>query len=243
MLEPSKRKVDTSDWVVILHQDNLNKQHYDVRLTKTVDKAITMYGKAARQQFIYASALELERRLTSFHLKEHLKKLTRQFSVHNNRYRQSVIMLGSVKMELTPDSAEKLIADGERDALALGLWNLCHLIGDPIYGSPDSPEVEGKFRIRLDLLTGPGYETTLREFPKQARTILEGLIENAEEVMDEDEMHKFIRRLGQSGRLKTRQDPVLVWKFYAPMLGDKGLVYYPGKRHKREDHDEQMAGL
>ena len=234
-------KVDTSQWVVALFPKNKEKSFYSVRLFKTVDHAGAHYGKSSRTRLLYVSAGEMEHRLTPAKLQEYLRDITVQFSDETEQYRSSAIRKDRA-LTLVEDSSDELVRLGNREALAKGLWTICHLIGDQVFGLPDSPENEDKFKICLDKLT-ENDGAIWAKLAKQAKVLCQALIDLNEPVATEEELHQMVKHLVKSAKLKTKQDPVLIWKYYASYLGDLGLIYYPSKRHKREDHAEQMSGI
>ena len=147
------------------------------------------------------------------------------------------------KLLLEEDSVNELIQLGNRDAFAKGLWTLCHIVGDQVFGLPDGKENEDKFKICLDRLTSDEGRAIWGKFTKQAQVLCQGLIDLAEPVVEESELHQMVRNLVKQGKLKTKQDPVLIWKYYASTLGDNSLIFYPGKRWKLENHNEEMNSI
>ena len=233
------RAVDASLWAVVIFPKNKEKGLYSVRLFKTVDLAVAHYGKPARTQYIYASAGELANRLSPQKLKEYLVDITAQFSDESAQYRASEIKQ-SRRLTIEEDTSAYLVNNGGREALAKGLWAICHLVGDQVHGLPDSKENEDKFKINLDRLQSAEGRAVWEKFNKQSRTFCQGLIDHSELVLEESEVHQLVKNLVKEGKLKTKQDPVLVWKYYAPLLADSGFIIYPGKRHQSDEYKEAL---
>ena len=235
-----KIDTDTSNWVVVLFPRNKQKSVYTVRLYKTTELATSIYGKASRAQYVYTTAGEMEARIKDSLLKQYLIEITEQFSKPTEQYKAS--MLNKQRgLTLAADSSNLLANSGDRKAMVKGLWTLCHIVGDVIFGVPDSPENKDKFRIRLDRMTSDEGRRIWACFPKQAKVFAEALIEEGEQVLDEVELHDMARNLVACGKLKTKQDPALIWDYYASRFAKHSFVYYPGLRNKLEDHEENMA--
>lgn len=128
------------------------------------------------------------------------------------------------------------------DRLYLGeqFWTLCQAIGDKIR-KPNRPvEDDSLFTIRRDRIESEDGVVLRESFVKQKRTLVEGLLTLKKEKVTEDELRLLMGDLVKMGKLKTKQDPWRIFKYYAPELGDIGMLYYPGKRHKLQDHIDNV---
>lgn len=220
-------------WVVVLFPQTKAKDYSDIRLYPSMDAATNRYAKATRTLHIYGSPGELVHRHGGPTLHKFLVDLVDQFSSVDQRYPKCEI----AKDELT---ANIEIHSSQRQAVGDELWRVCQLVGDKCTGPSVNADDDEHFKIRIDRMTTPEGREKWGKFPKQARQIIEALIANAKSIMPESELHKLVSGLVANRIMKTKQDPWRIFAYYAPMFGDAGLLYYPGKRHKLEDHEENI---
>jgi len=219
-------------WVVVLFPQTKSKDYSDVRLYPSLDAAVNRYAKATRTLHVYSSPGELVHRHGGPVLHKFLTDIGDQFSDARNRYRKCEI--GDAELSVAE------IHSSERAKVADELWRICQLIGDKCTGPSVGVDDDDHFKIRIDRMTTPEGRETWGKFPKQARQIIEALIANAKSIMPESELQKLVSGLVANRIMKTKQDPWRIFAYYAPMFGDAGLLYYPGKRHKLEDHEENI---
>jgi len=223
----------SGQWVVVLFPQNKIKDYSDVRLFPTMDAATNRYAKATRTQHIYSSPGEMVHRHGGPVLHKFLVDLVEQYDRPAERYKTCEIGDGEL-------IANTEIHSSKRTEVADELWRVCQLIGDKTLGIVSSGDDDDKFKIRIDRMTTPEGREIWSKFPKQARQIIEALITNAKSIMTESELQKLVAKLVADRVMKTKQDPWRIFAYYAPMFGDHALLYYPGKRHKLEDHEDNI---
>ncbi len=125
-----------------------------------------------------------------------------------------------------------------RGEIAERLWVLIQEVGDRVrtISAINEMDDEDMFIIRLDLMTNDLGQDTLATYTGQKRIVAQGLVDFGKSKATEIELTEMMRDLVTYGKLKTKQDPMRIFRYYAPEFGDDGFLYYPGKRHKREDH-------
>lgn len=118
------------------------------------------------------------------------------------------------------------------------LWMLLQQVCDRCeqFNSVNEVDDDEQFTIRLDRMTQPENMELIAKFNKQKRIICEQLIALGRSRAVETELKDFMHNVVREGILKTKQDPWRIFSYYAPELGDCGFLYYPGKRHKLDDH-------
>lgn len=127
---------------------------------------------------------------------------------------------------------------GSRIDAANWLWLLLQQVCDRCeqFSSVNEVDDDEQFTIRLDRMTLPDNLELIAKFNKQKRLICEQLIVLGKSRAVETELKDFMHQIVREGVLKTKQDPWRIFSYYAPELGDCGFLYYPGKRHKLDDH-------
>ena len=114
------------------------------------------------------------------------------------------------------------------------VWVQFQTIGERITrqqnGGSGTRQESDKYTVRVDLLKSPDWEEELKALPKQARVIARALADSEKTTYTEKELDSFARELSFTKKLKTKQDPVRVVKYYCPQLADLGLMSYPTKR-------------
>lgn len=146
--------------------------------------------------------------------------------------REYADQLAGPHLEDIPDSFRY-----ERQNAAAWVWALLQDTQDRSRGVNSVNEMdEEMFTIRLDRMNTPEGAERIAAFNKQKRQICEKLIELGKSRALEHELKSMMAKAVQSGFIKTKQDPWRIFSYYAPELGNDGYLYYPGKRHKLEDH-------
>lgn len=118
------------------------------------------------------------------------------------------------------------------------VWTQFQAVGDRVTRAPQTniaQQQADKYNIRVDLLKSPDWEDELKSLPKQARVIAQGLADAEKTAYTERELESFARELAFTKKLKTKQDPIRVVKYYCPQLADLGLMSYPTKRNNAEE--------
>lgn len=118
------------------------------------------------------------------------------------------------------------------------LWLLLQQVCDRCeqFSSVNEVDDDELFTIRLDRMTQPDCLEQIAKFNKQKRQICEQLIQFGKSRAVETELKDMMHQAVREGVIKTKQDPWRIFSYYAPELGDCGFLYYPGKRHKLDDH-------
>lgn len=118
------------------------------------------------------------------------------------------------------------------------VWTQFQAVGDRVTRAPQTniaQQQADKYNVRVDLLKSPDWEAELKSLPKQARVIAQGLADSEKTTYTERELESFARELAFTKKLKTKQDPIRVVKYYCPQLADLGLMSYPTKRSSAEE--------
>ena len=124
-----------------------------------------------------------------------------------------------------------------RNEMSERLWTLIQEVSDRISKIKIANEMDDDlYAIRLDLMTTELGREVIGAYNKQKRIVAEALMELGKSKLTELEISEMMRGLVIYGKLKTKQDPMRIFRYYAPELGDDGFLHYPGKRHKRDDN-------
>jgi hypothetical protein len=221
-------------WVVAFFPTNAHKNYSDVRLFPSMDMALLRYAKSTRTLVIYSNAGEMAHRHSPKTLTKYINDIYAQFDDPYWRYKTAE--LGD-KILVPPDNLDQF----SKTELADELWEICQIVGDQCRGSAQiSDSNEDMYKIRIDRMTSEEGKAIWSKFPKQARQIIEALIRNGKSVMAEDDLQRLVIKLVADRVMKTKQDPWRIFCYYAPMIGDHRMLYYPGKRNKVEDHSENL---
>lgn len=241
------------DWVLYLCKCNKaradHEQTYAARLYPSMDRFKDRMGNVTRTK--YRNAAELAKYYNGDDLVNMYRWFNNQPAAASSlkgaqlgieRPRHNA--WGKVKADRIEDLSgphlEEMPAEFrfERGNAALWLWQLLQLTQDRPIGvnSVNEMDDEEMFTIRLDRMNTDNGLTIIASFNKQKRQICEKLIELGQSKAMEHELKAMMAQAVQSGFIKTKQDPWRIFSYYAPELGNEGFVYYPGKRHKLEDH-------
>lgn len=198
----------------------------NVRLFATLDRAHIAYGKGNR------NICQRAEDLANLYNPEQLWQ-----AYHTLRVRLSCRT--SLKGAAEGPHCEELPEDLRfaRGVIAEHLWDLIQEVADRVSGINilSERDDEDTYTIRLDLMVGAGA-ARVAQFTGQKAIVAQALIDMGKTKATELELTEMMRDLVTYGKLKTKQDPMRIFRYYAPELGDDGFLYYPGKRHKREDH-------
>lgn len=119
------------------------------------------------------------------------------------------------------------------------VWEQFQIVGDRITrapgGNPNAQQHSDKYTVRVDLLKSEDWEEQINALSKQARVIAQCLADQEKTTYTEKELESFARELAFTKKLKTKQDPIRVVKYYCPQLADLGLMSYPTKRKNAEE--------
>jgi len=201
---------------------------FSVRLFPNLDRARDYYGKTCKT--LFESYAELSHRFGGTEMLE-------AYRVLREREACKTSLRGAVEGPHVEDVDDSL--QFNRGEIAKRLWDLIQQVADRVSGINLINELDEElYVIRLDRMTQPDNLEAISSFNRQKRVVCEGLISLGKSKADEIELTEMMRRLVSSGTLKTKQDPMRIFRYYAPELGDLGFLYYPSKRHKVADHDQ-----
>ncbi len=236
-MRPYEQRPD-GQWVVALFPQSKIKDYSGIHLFPSMDAAMARYAKSTRTQNIYSSPGEMVARHSGPTLLKYAKNIAAEFGQPDYEWLPKTSRAFKTKEAIEFDNS---ISEKEREKLAAELWRLCQLVGDQVRGiSSYSQDDEDKYKIRIDRLDSLEGREIWEKFPKQCRQIVEGLIKLGKSIAEESELQKMVTQLVADRIMKTKQDPWRIFAYYAPMLGDNGFLYYPGKRHKLDDHEENL---
>lgn len=119
--------------------------------------------------------------------------------------------------------------------LARKLWALLQEHADPVVEklkkSKSNAMEDDKYHVRVDLLLDPNYKEQIDGLVKQARMIAQELGKAQKTTYTVPEMTTFMRDMHAKKILKTKQDPFRIFRYYAPIFSDMGLVTYRGRKN------------
>jgi hypothetical protein len=223
--------VDPAPLTVVFFPQTRAKSWTDVRLFKNLDAAVKHYGKHVVGQSAYRSRQDFVDRHDIKQLRKFAVDLATQFSQDSEIYHTSLI---GERTFVSPHAADELIQSDNIHNIARAIWDLCQVVGDRVSGLPDDPANDDRYKIYLDKLASPEGRAQWGKLQKQARVIAEALIEANEPTMTQHELERFMDNLVLVEKLQTRQKPMLIWRYYGPILGELGFIYYPGRRLRPE---------
>lgn len=217
-----------------------------VRVFRTPELAMSLYGAAFFIANVHLSADELLKRVRGDKawLAEIWRRICRWDQASGSAWRYSPNCKLTAPTFIAQDWLE---ADAK--TCAQWVWDLCQLVGDrvgvhrewaePGIFHPDTKFTESEstprhrveYRVELDKLRQELACLTTKELglPRQAFVIANGLLAEERSTYSPEELDKFSIMLSREHKLKTKQDPLRVVKYYLPLLADKGWVIYPRK--------------
>jgi hypothetical protein len=237
---------DEKDWVVVLHnrtylEDPRNKKSqryhwFNFRLFPTLERIEYWYGDSIWKSNVFVNPRQLVKAMDEVEMFEFWKYCYLQIPAKTSLLKH-LRDTGQVPRFIDP-----LIIPKSLTEMADDIWRMIQEKADRVTrvkpGAGD-PEHQNVYVIRIDRLKEKAEDVAA--LPRQCRIIAQQLLEAGKGAYTVDEMTQFMRNLVIHKKLKTKQDAMLVFQYYAPKLGDLNLVYYEGKRHKQEDFED--AGL
>lgn len=160
-------------------------------------------------------------------------------SVFVNARQMSLRMTNSTMLRCLLAIDVSAAAQAEADALsgmalAEVLWNACQrngsLVSREYPNATRESEQTNKYAIDLAKLSSPEGKMELAKQPRQCRVVAEALVMENQPVLSDEEMDSVARRAHTGGRLKTKQDPCRIFRYYLPQLGEMGFVEYRSRR-------------
>lgn len=121
-------------------------------------------------------------------------------------------------------------ADGRLELAEL-LWHKLQAIGQHVtrFAPQQANHSAQSDKYRWDL-TKLKLEWTEVKLPKQARNIIAEVIDAEVSAYTVKEMDDFCRHINARGKLKTKQDPFRIFRYYAPVYYDHGWLQYPTRK-------------
>ena len=135
--------------------------------------------------------------------------------------------------------------DVSTEEFAKLLWNFIQDVGDRLMApmmSGTKSQTKEKYEFRLGEMSklAADEEAFKNKYNKQARIVFQGLLDNNEQFMDEDEIRVLILDLVAARQLKTKQKPWVIFQYYRPEFIKDGYVIR-GRKPKTDrpgDDDE-----
>lgn len=241
------------EWVLFLCRRNKARdehpQEWEARTFKTMDMLRDRFGANCR--LVFESPYDLARHFGT-------QELYDMYEYFNNLPAKATSLKGAragiVRQfncpwskqaelkaeELAPPHLEPMPIELLNSRIDAANW-LWHLLQDTCdrserFSSMNEVDDDEQFTIRLDRMTQPENLEMIAKFNRQKRLICEQLIALGKSRAVETELKDFMHQVVRNGIIKTKQDPWRIFSYYAPELGDCGFLYYPGKRHKLDDH-------
>lgn len=217
---------DERDWVVFYCRAT-SPMNFSVRLFPTLDRARMYYGNTCKN--LCESPEDLAYKFGGTEMLEAFREL------RTRKAANSSLLKGS-----EGPHCEDVDDDYEfnRGKIAQALWDLIQDVADRVHGINLINEMEDEemFVIRLDRMASAAGLEVIGGYSGQKKIVAMGLVDFGKSKATEIELTEMMRGLVSSGKLKTKQDPMRIFRYYAPELGDDGFLFYPGKRHKSEEH-------
>ena len=195
---------DDDDWVVVLFTETMV-----VRLFKSLEDVGRMYEWCIYRFNVYVKAEQLSAKHTG-------------------------VKLGAMceKVGLDVKGKPPLV-------MARMLWDYCQEKGDKVVTAIQSStdkavQDQYVYTVRIDLLKDPKIQQLVTKLPNQAQIIATALCEEEKTSYTEEELDRFAKQLFISQKLKTRQEPFRVVRYYCPALSDIGVMSYTARRKKEE---------
>lgn len=201
-----------------------------VRLYPTMDRAEMSQGQNCR--YLFGTPEELATKFDGAQMMAAFRTLRSTRACKTS-------LVGAVEGPHCDDLPDDLRFN--RSEMSERLWALIQEVADRVRSISLINELdEDLFVIRLDRMTNEEGLATIGAYNRQKQIVANGLIEFGKSKATELELTEMMRDLVTRGILKTKQEPMRIFKYYAPELGDDGFLFYPTKRHKREDHAQNV---
>lgn len=212
------------------------KETLVVRVYPSLERAILRYNsRHDRKKIIFADQEEMSRQLGAEEVRYYHKAIAdKTFSDRPGCL--------TPPEGLTREDGLFDFMNGGKPFITERLWNLMIAVGDQVkeLQAQGGFQDDTLFTIRLDRMRTEDGLTRVGAYNRQKKQICEALIELNLERPSEEELTAMMNKLVSNGVMKTKQDPWRIFRYYAPELGDDGFVYYPKKRHKLEDHADNV---
>lgn len=206
------------------------RETYAVRLFSTVAAAKRHFPSAfvAKKQCVFLDSDALYKSFTVTQLKAHLRELTTR------------------RVHPLYDARDKAVDCPEHDPasqrdVARALWDVLQSVGDRVLKEPGAAKSRQKDLYKFDLaaMSSPEGLEAASKLPKQAKQVIAEIRTLAISELTEKQADELMRQMVARGALKTKQDPLRIFQFYAPAMHDLGFVEYPGRRSKSGDDEDE----
>ena len=130
--------------------------------------------------------------------------------------------------------------------LATLLWQTCQRWGKHVtreFPQETSRESDSKkFIVDLSRLSSDEGKALLAKKPRQCQVVADAIWQCQQSVLTDDEMDSLARRTLTSGKLKTKQDPCRIFRYYLPTLAELKMVEYRTRKVKDELEEGEYEG-
>jgi hypothetical protein len=128
--------------------------------------------------------------------------------------------------------------------LARQLWAYLQRTADRVTGTVANGEVkdEDLYHVNVALLKSEKIQALIKtSLPPQAIVVAKALADEEKSTYTEEELSSFANKILLDGRLKTKQSPLRIVKYYAPNLAQLGVMRY--STWKEGKRPEQAADI
>lgn len=200
------------EWVVIFYPNTGM-----ARLCPTLDFARNTVAASTFDRHVYKSPNDLRVRHDHFALESAWKTLHKSAS-----WKLSSTAIGRV--EDYPETPPDL----PTEEFAKQLWEFIQDVGDrlKVVNLDTTIKVKENYELKL----GPmgkligDWETFKKTYNNQARAVFCALYEYQEQFLTEDQIRKIIYNLVVERKLKTKQEPWIIFQYYRPQFIKDGYV-------------------
>jgi hypothetical protein len=208
--EHTMYELPQNEWVVIFYP-----QTGIIRLCPTLDFAKHTLSKSS-SQFIYKSPSDFRAR----HDHHSLEKFW-VAAYRNAAWRLPRTATGSL------DSYQVTPPDTSTEEFSKLLWQMFQDIGDRMT-APTIKEDRTKdhYELKLGMMNdlASDEETYKKKYNNQARTVFSALLDNGKQFLSEEEIKIIILGLVSSHKLKTKQEPWIIFQYYRPQFIKDGFI-------------------
>lgn len=203
-------KSPINEWVVIFYP-----QTGIIRLCPTVDHAEQMLSKASVLQHVYRNPNAFRQRHD-----HHTLETFWRAAYKSAKFYIPKTAIGNLEgFGPTPP-------DVGTEEFCRQLWDLMQAIGDRVEApTQEVQRSKEHYELKLDkmreLVADPEYK---KVYNKQARTVFEALLAEDKQFLIEEEIREIILSLVAQRRLKTKQEPWVIFQYYRPQFIKDGYV-------------------
>lgn len=200
-----------NEWVVILYPNTGS-----VRLCPTLDFARNMLSSVSQMKHIYKKPADLKERHDHHFLEKCWEMVHKTASWHLPK-----TATGSI------EDYDKVPPDTDTENFSNLLWQFLQDVGDRVQAPTIRTErTKDHYELKLGKMTEliHNEEEFKKQYNNQARTVFEALWENNEQFLTEEDIKKIIFDLVAGRKLKTKQQPWVIFQYYRPQFIKDGFV-------------------